>query len=613
MKRLITTISIAIITFIIFAVSTYTSGPTVSFMAKASISSLGQVFWKEGAENFSQKRSKPFRLNKGIYRYSIALPENAEDIVSLRIDPGNKPKNNVQFYYFLIEKSGYDPIYIPFQKIKSVKGIKATSLTSTYNIFSSNKDPILRFTMPKLDFTLDWGLLLIYVLVSLIAGAFIYFSWGLFTTTRFSLSQTVIASGFLIVFGLSFMLAIKAKFNASPDERDHFLAADFFKANTDTPHRREQVSAYTYNYIWAYSRVYQDGIHYQLAGKFSNLFDDVAHSHQSVRFLGAFLLLGLGIVAYRFSKANIILLPLLLTPQIWYLFSYINDAYFALFLSFLIAILTEAGRKHLLDFKWKLKPLIIASLIGICFGIIYISKDNYRVFMLYYLAYLLFMPYSFDKGIKEGITSYIKSLKSFIKVPALVILVALVTVGARKIAVSVGDHSQTLATETVKHYERIDNKKKDFFKKDRTGQRFGSYSDMMKKWIPTSYESFNGRYGYMRYGNTKGIQSTFLYLHLLLLGFLLYFVAFKSSNEVKFWSVTTLLAVFAMIFASSYIFSYNYNYQPQGRYLFPILPIIGLFLYKLKPHINKYALGIPSILLFMVSIYSFVFVAFKHI
>jgi hypothetical protein len=72
-----------------------------------------------------------------------------------------------------------------------------------------------------------------------------------------------------------------------------------------------------------------------------------------------------------------------------------------------------------------------------------------------------------------------------------------------------------------------------------------------------------------------------------------------------------------MVLASSYIYSYKYDFQPQGRYLFPIMPILGFTLYKLKENsggkfTNQFVFPVSAIL-FFVGIYSFIFIGLASI
>jgi hypothetical protein len=66
------------------------------------------------------------------------------------------------------------------------------------------------------------------------------------------------------------------------------------------------------------------------------------------------------------------------------------------------------------------------------------------------------------------------------------------------------------------------------------------------------------------------------------------------------------------VFISSYL-SWSYALQPQGRYLFPLLPMIAIFLYSVRDLLKRTALTSFVLICFLLSVYSFVFVGLRRI
>ncbi|NYT47300.1 MAG: hypothetical protein H0A75_06685 [Candidatus Methanofishera endochildressiae] len=67
---------------------------------------------------------------------------------------------------------------------------------------------------------------------------------------------------------------------------------------------------------------------------------------------------------------------------------------------------------------------------------------------------------------------------------------------------------------------------------------------------------------------------------------------------------------------SSLLFSWVYDFQPQGRYIFPVIPIILVFFWKMIPLWNRIekAVLISSVITLMVlSFYSFRVVALNYL
>ena len=86
----------------------------------------------------------------------------------------------------------------------------------------------------------------------------------------------------------------------------------------------------------------------------------------------------------------------------------------------------------------------------------------------------------------------------------------------------------------------------------------------------------------------------------------------SRDKELIYWSFILFAFFVSVIFAASYIYSYLHDYQAQGRYVFPVLPVFGLFLYKAYTAFTNRKIRILSMLLFisvfMLGLYSFIFI-----
>src|SRR5690606_29993087 len=151
--------------------------------------------------------------------------------------------------------------------------------------------PSLTVSTDNVQLKPDLRAMFLYFGLSILVLVLTYTGWGFIHMLELNPLSVTIAICLAMVFGLVLTQALKAPSDTSPDERDHFLAAEFFKNHTVTPERGEELGIHTYNPVWNHSRVYQLGKHYLLAGKVSNLFDGVMPSVKSVRIFGASLLL----------------------------------------------------------------------------------------------------------------------------------------------------------------------------------------------------------------------------------------------------------------------------------------------------------------------------------
>ena len=137
------------------------------------------------------------------------------------------------------------------------------------------------------------------------------------------------------------LMTLSSSFNRHPDEINHFLAAQYYLYHSippviDDPDIRESYSGYGVSYLnynWA---------EYLFAGKFAYAVSPlIPDTLTAVRLSSVFLFASLMIFFIYRAREGLehFIIPcfLLITPQIWYVFSYINNDAFALFISILIA------------------------------------------------------------------------------------------------------------------------------------------------------------------------------------------------------------------------------------------------------------------------------------
>jgi hypothetical protein len=187
-------------------------------------------------------------------------------------------------------------------------------------------------------------------------------------------------------------------------------------------------------------------------------------------------------------------------------------------------------------------------------------------------------------------------------------------VAAREITID-RPQKDNLSVETAEYYKQSKVNFENHLSSGISGyDKFHSYPKMLKTWIITSYRSFFGAYGYMKFMGNTFYYKVILVIHLLfVLGFLM-LIIFKRDYELGFWALVFIVSLLSMIFASSYVYSFRYDYQPQGKYLLPVLPILGLFFLKGKEkYRGKYLnlIFLPLFIsLFLMSLYSFLFVGY---
>jgi len=564
--------------------------------------STGQLFWSYNNHDFNESQSQAFPVRKGIQTYQINLPNNLNEVSRLRLDPCTIADNSLTISYLLIKRKFHKSIDIKFDSLYNYNSLHVINKDARLTILSNSIDPHFTFSKPNISFRIDFYSLL--MLASTCIFLFLFANLCLFILEKLKhnsarISECIVPVFLLIIFISSIAVALTSKINASPDELDHFYAAEYFKTHIDTPPIKVDAAAYTYNQQWGYSRVYQLGRNYMLAGQFSNLISNSIPSFKSVRLFGVFLIFVLLLLSIAYSKQSIILLPFIMTPQAWYVFSYINDDYFPLFLSFTIFILTEKNKEIFIqEISSQRRNIWKIILFGITLSAILTSKTHFLIVAAAYVVYISILS---TKPINPK--DYRSVLKMF-QTPLLILTIALAIVGIRSVTVSYQKSNSNVSDTSSLFYKQIESNRELLFETNRSGkEKFAHFYSMVPEWTKTTYESFNGVYGYMQYYSPPWVYNMFRLLHLLLILQIIYYLYKKFTSIKLLYTLLGCGVLITLIIASSYFFSYLYDYQPQGRYLLPFIPVFGLIFTKIE--IPTRNLIITFSCLFLLSLYSF--------
>ena len=132
------------------------------------------------------------------------------------------------------------------------------------------------------------------------------------------------------------------------------------------------------------------------------------------------------------------------------------------------------------------------------------------------------------------------------------------------------------------------------------------------KWHQFSCASFVGGYGYMDIWASERFYRWFAILYALFGFYLIAAIIRGNKTEGLVQLATTLFASLLTIFISIHL-SWVYAFQPQGRYLFPVIPMIGLFVYANRHYLNNRIVHAFLFLTFILSAYSFIFIGLARI
>lgn len=431
---------------------------------------------------------------------------------------------------------------------------------------------------------------------------------------------------------LSLFMALRSEFSRHPDEEFHFIATKYYFDHfippvIDDPAIRDSYSVFGVSYL-----NYQ-WLEYFVAGKISWLISFfTAQDYLAVRFSS--LLLFASIIGWflfvsrKQPEEFIIPCLLLIASQVWYIFSYSNNDAFVLFLS-LLAAYQLASPDSLLNKFLGVESFTNRLSGGLWFGVllgsILICKPNYYPFLIFAALWVL-LKYGFFKTV-------------LIKKYAAMFLIAIGILAFRcglDIYVN-GETNYVGASYVAKFFGQLEKKGKlleyqevvaeypfrpSTLQNDPANSRPDlllmakgvSLNEMLFNmgWFELSFSSFAGGYGYMNVWASRKFYNQIAFVFLLFFGYLIFaFVRSRNRTALLEFGITALCCFLTL--AISIALSWIYAFQPQGRYLFPILPMLGVLIYSNRRHLNNLVMNCLFLLLFLFAAYAFITVALVRI
>ena len=421
----------------------------------------------------------------------------------------------------------------------------------------------------------------------------------------FGLSIACIVSVTIAVM-LIFVMAETSRFNGHPDEHLHFKAAQYYKSYWLPPKVGDGRSEYTYSYF-GISYLDEPDIVYFLAGKFSKALSFtelppylLTRAFNFILFVVLFLIL----LKYSFQFEIPLYGILLLSPQLWYVFSYFNGDAFGFFVGvFLILELSKLIRK-----PEKAMPSIK---IGLWLGMLVLAKKNYYVLIPVLVGVVVWHWIFFSKvGQSQAL------LKKWLKVALLAAVIVL-----PKIVYQQWVNDFNLSGKRVAQMEKM---AAPGFKPSEVTAPYSPWHVNMRakgrpfqellsirQWHTISFKSMVGLYGWMNVLSPNWYYGAIFILYLILFGRLFIPSRPLVSSEV----VLIAIGMFGMVACcvASFLNSWTVAFQAQGRYLFPLFCIFLLLLaYKWErfPHKFFYSVFFSTGLL---SLGNFIFVGLENI
>lgn len=420
--------------------------------------------------------------------------------------------------------------------------------------------------------------------------------------------------------GLILAMGFISGLDVNPDEwNGHIKAAAYYIQNwlspaVDDPRIVNSISVFGVSYLWHIDPFYLFAV--KTTQVLSGIVSDF---YLRLRLFNAFLFLSLVLVIAAQIKRSKWMVPfLVISPQVWYVFSYFNNDAFPWFIAMLLAMQVvdpESALSRFLFAPTMRRHIGGGVLAGILLGLLISSKLNYWL----YIAFLTFVALWRILFETSGLQR-IPQLKKWLFIFMVALLVYLPLYGYDQYVNDFKKNEKVLnAMESYAAPQfkpsTMQNDPSSSYKGLRLRDKGVSLKGLFLQssdWRDLSFESFFGIYGYMNLVSDKNYYRSVT--HVLGVFFLLvfFYAAFTLSvRDMIFFLFVLLFAGLAV--GQAVCNSWIYDYEPQGRYLFLILPMFMVGLARLPASFRTRIMPLFGLAFFILSVWSFLLTGLKMI
>lgn len=569
-----------------------------------------QMAWAGTGEQFSRSCMAAAPLTINTTRAGFFLG-SLRSMRSFRLNPMGKASGAVIFRRITVTQPGWKPLVFAtqadFARFRAGNNVSSLSFIEgwgwTVSSETGNPDLYLdHFEPPPRDF----------VGLAKELGRFLLLALLLHTVLK---GFAPLVPDFryvpLLLFGVTLLaavLAVKTNSGSHPDELVHETAAAYYEQHWLMPAAESPEIAATYS-GYGVSRLNSREIAYFLIGKFSWLTESFQlPSFQRQRLFNVLLLAWLVLLAVKSAAARLLLLPFLMTPQGWYLFGYCNSDAFALFITLLAAyqlVEPESMLNRLLAGQPAGWMTVVR--LGLLAGLLLLIKKNFYIFIpfagLFLLIEFAFRQRTFSRtalrpiAVAVGIGIAIISIRAGLDVH----------VNGWNKAAKIQQLKEEKAEHAYKPSTELAHKHPHLYMKER-GVRLKELLGEKYRWGGHIIRSFYGVYGQMSVAASKSYFDLMICLGWLFLAFVCLTVLLRGGWSERLLLLNLTCCGLALIGGGIWA-SWTKDFQPQGRYMLPVLPMLGLVLSRTAPLFQPLLLRSFFTLMFLLSLGSFLFIA----
>ncbi len=431
--------------------------------------------------------------------------------------------------------------------------------------------------------------------------------WFTLQIRTYSLSGKMAAylflGGLLTAALMCIYTGLRSPFWLNPDEYDVRAAVNYYFTHFMPPDIRSDLITDSFP-VYGTSRHFEFNLFYFYAGKLGQFFSDAAVQMRLFSLIIFSVMVGM--VIKHMKKHYALLFVLLLTPQVWYIFSYsTSDAldFFVGFLALYQLIEENSMLNRLLREDFCKRHLLYYVLLSILFVHIFWSKASfYPILVFLFLILLIRMLY---KEKSERGLLFRKYLILVGLTLGIFVIRYMITdfpyYGFNKLGVVVevtelrADYGYKPSTPPLLQAGSMS-----FFGKGITlGELLTKY-----EFNKNTFRTFAGFFGSYAFGEGDWYYWTMGILYAALLIWLAYRLI-KTKDKQRMWELlavgfTCFLQYALIIFNSWFI-----DFQPQGRYLLPVVFFIAYLVSRLEHAKEDKVLRIILVCTCVLSLYCF--------
>ena len=424
------------------------------------------------------------------------------------------------------------------------------------------------------------------------------------TESRFGkVTYWIFLGGILAAVLLCFYIGGRSPFWLNPDEYEVRAAVRYYETNWMPPDIRSDEISDAFA-VYGTSRHSEFNTFYFWAGKIGQFFKDAALQSRWLN-MALFAVMAAIIVKYC-RKYFALLFVLLLTPQLWYIYSYTtSDAldFFWGFLCIFQLMKEDSTLNQLLEGKTSRKQILGYILLSLLFVNLFWAKLSF--YPILFFVFLILLIRLFDKKAEERKVL----LKKYLTLAGLIFAIFAVRYmvtdfgyyGFDKYGV-VNEVMELRATYEYKPSTPPQEQAGSIYLYNK-GVTLSHFFGKMQ-FNQNLFRTFAGFFGNYNFGMGSWYYIVMGALYIALFGCLIYELV-KMKDKKKWMEFAAVCICIGLQYLLIFINGYFVDFQPQGRYMLPALLYVVYLVYTCKDSRNNKAIRLILCATCVLSVYAY--------